>query len=542
MNFSKYGWCDGWLSRRLSRKSGAWLRRALSAAAVALMLLPACTTADDTLGYDFVPDDQKMKMRRTILEQTRNGRRLLETRLFRTDSIVSSNISYGYMGAQNDPDFGKRSAGFFTQYVVIGTSDSTGFGYRPIFDSIQLLMSIADFSGDTLEPQKFNVYEVTDYFFGANEHADGTTDSTFYITFDPSDFHGRRYISDEPAFTFTFPDGVSTGPSTSAVKMIPTQTGRALINRWMLVDGKYAGNDMSVYKNDSLWAEEFKGFYIEPADEVEKGAMFSLNLEESGFTIYGRNRNEDDPELVQDTTQALYYFYYANASHGNQSVNSVKRSYDGTPELAAAEMDEDIEERPLTAMCYVEGMGGPLTEIHFTDDFFSQMEDLLLAEDDDGNTVEHSNIAFNQAKMLIYLRGSYYDWEDIDPDAITDELDASMTRLGLYTDFKTLTAVTDYNYIYETQYSTTINYGGYLSRSLGCYELDITSYVQSLWNRYRALDDKSDLSSIKNRTVYLAPEAYGVYGFRHAVIQGTGSDTVAAEAPIKMELTYTLIR
>ena len=64
--------------------------------------------------------------------------------------------------------------------------------------------------------------------------------------------------------------------------------------------------------------------------------------------------------------------------------------------------------------------------------------------------------------------------------------------------------------------------------------------MQSLWNRYRELEDKSDLSQIKNRTVYLAPEAYGVYGFGHAVVQGMdgGQNT----APIKMELTYTLIR
>ena len=521
----------------LLQSAGAWIRRMVSAAAVALMLLPtACATADDTLGYDFVPDDQKMKMRRKVLEQTASGRKLLETRLFRTDSIVSSNITYGYMGAQKDPDFGNRSAGFFTQYVVIGTSDSTGFGYRPIFDSIQLLISVADYKGDTLEPQKFNVYEITEHFFEANQHEDGKVDSTFYITFDPADFHGKRYISDEPVFTFTFPDGISTGPSTKAVKMEPTQSGMSLIRRWMLVEGEYADNDMSVYKDDSLWVNCFKGFYIEPASEVEKGAMFALKLEESGFTIYGRNRNENDPELVRDTTQALYYFYYSGVKSGNQSVNSVKRDYTGT-ELDDATMLEYVEERPERAMCYIEGMGGPLTEIHFTDDFFKQLEALLLAEDDNGELVEYTNIALNQAKMQIYVRGSLYDWESIDPDAISEELDASMKRLGMYSNFKTLTAIADYNYVYETNYSTDINYGGYLSRSLGCYELDITSYVQSLWNRYRDLEDRSDLSSITNRTVYLAPEAYGVYTFGHSVIQGMDSD-----APIKMVLTYTLIR
>ena len=550
MNFFRYGRGDRRLSQRqemqLTNGACAWLRRALWAAAAVVCLLPAaCTTADDELGFGMVPDDQKMKTRRTVLEHIPSGRKLLTTRLFRTDSIVSSNISYGYMGRQKDADFGTREAGFFTQYVVLGTSDSTGFGYRPIFDSVQLIMSVSDFKGDTLEPQKFNVYEVTDYFFDANEHPDGTVDSTFYLTFDPADFHGRRYISDEPAFTFVFPDGKTTGPATTAVTMKPTATGLSLLRRLMLIEGKYAGNDMSVYKDDELWSQYFKGFYIVPAQDDEypltEGAMFALNLEESGFTLFGRNRNEKDPELVQDTTQALYYFYYSTAKHANQSVNSVKRDYAGT-NLDDGTMYEDAGERPETATCYVEGMGGPVTEITFTDEFFARLEQLLDDTDDNGNTVTHSDIAFNQVKMLIYLREADYDWEAMDPDVMADALNGSMTRLGLYTDFKKLTAVADYNYIYETQYSMELNYGGYLSRSLGCYELDVTAYVQSLWNRYRDLEDKSDLSSITTRTVYLAPEAYGVYGFGHAVVQGMEDGTTAPNAPIKMELTYTLIR
>lgn len=536
MTFSKYGLCGC--------KAGRLLRRMVCAVFAAAMLLPACSTADDSLGYDFVPDDMKMKMRRKVLERS-DQRRLMTTRLFRTDSIISSNISYGYLGAQKSADFGTREAGFFTQYVVAATSDSLGFGFKPIFDSVLLVMSVADYKGDTLEPQRFNVYEVTDYFFEANEHADGTVDSTFYLTFDPRDFHGRRYISDEPAFTFVFPDGISTGPASGTVRMEPTQTGLALIRRLMLVDGEYAGNDMSVYKDDELWTAEFKGFYIEPAHDSEypltEGAMYALNLEETGFTIYGRNRNENDPELVQDTTQALYYFYDSKALSGNQSINTVRRDYAGT-QLDDSTMYEDVGERPETAVCYVEGMGGPLTELHFTDDFFAQLEELLTDVDDEGNIAEYSNIAFNQAKMLIYLREADYDWEKNNPDVLAGAMDGSMTRLGLYTDFKKLTAVADYNYLYEAQYSTTLNYGGYLSRSLGCYELDITSYIQILWNAYRLLEDKSDLSSISGRTVYIAPEAYGVYGFAHSVIQGVGEGADAPAAPIKIELTYTLIR
>ena len=44
------------------------------------------------------------------------------------------------------------------------------------------------------------------------------------------------------------------------------------------------------------------------ADRGE-GTIFGTTLESSGFAVYGRNRVEADPTLIQDTLQMLYYFY-----------------------------------------------------------------------------------------------------------------------------------------------------------------------------------------------------------------------------------------
>ena len=98
----------------------------------------------------------------------------------------------------------------------------------------------------------------------------------------------------------------------------------------------------------------------------------------------------------------------------------------------------------------------------------------------------------------------------------------------------------DYNYIYESQYSVDLNYDGYLTRSFGCYTLDITAYVQGLWRSYRALGEDETVEDISARKVYLGPEAYGVYGFGHSIVQGMDGGTNSA--PIKFELTYTLIK
>ena len=78
------------------------------------------------------------------------------------------------------------------------------------------------------------------------------------------------YVNPEPAFTFTFPNGVNTGPRTEYVTLQPTALGMDLVNRLMLLDGKYK-DDMSIYEQLDQWTDYFKGIYIAPADETISG-------------------------------------------------------------------------------------------------------------------------------------------------------------------------------------------------------------------------------------------------------------------------------
>jgi len=59
---------------------------------------------------------------------------------------------------------------------------------------------------------------------------------------------------------------------------------------------------------------------------------------------------------------------------------------------------------------------------------------------------------------------------------MTDQMNAYPTRLGMYTNYKTLTPISDYAYVYEQNYgsSVTLAYNGKINRSRGCYVMDIT--------------------------------------------------------------------
>lgn len=515
-------------------------------AVLALWALAACTEVDDRLGEGFLPADQQMKIGVQLFSLSPDERApFFETRLYRTDSIRSSNLGAGFFGSYCDETFGRRTAGFLSQYRAVAMSDTSGFGYRPIFDSIELKISVADYDGDTLAPVRYNVYEVVsnDYLDGANRPvgAGNAADTVFYPFFDP-----QPYIAPKPIFTFTYPDGRTTGPKTRYVRMTPTEEGLALVRRLMLLDGQYR-DDMTIYRRADLWCDAFKGVYIAPAEEpAGEGNMFATDLESSGMIMYARNRNRIDPTLIQDTVTVSYSFYKEGETYGNVSINTVRHDYTGS-KIDAAAADESLADRPLTTTVYVEGMAGVVTELTLTDALLRQIESLYDGVTDESG-VPYTSIAVNCAELEFYIEGSDYDWTKIDAATITPLLDASFARMGLYADYKMLTGIADYAYAYEKLYSSqnfALPYGGYLNRSRGCYVMDVTGYLQTVWRRYLAQKrgespDEESESDNAPRTICIGPEAYGLYSLGRTTAQGMQGG--GNNAPVRLRLVYTMIK
>ena len=540
------------------------LRAAAVVTAVAAMTFAGCTKVDDTLGSNLVPDNQQMKagyqtFGALTLTGDLNPRRYVETRLYQTDSLITSNLTYGYMGSMLSDTFGLRTAGFLTQYVPYEI-DSGYFGFRPILDSAIILLSISSYGSDTLTSQEYNVYEVVSNKYLTEkpvESGKSERDTTFYLNFDPVK---AGVVGDDVLFTFTFPDGKTTGPATTYTTMKPTPKGREFINRLMLQEGTYKG-DYSIYSLDSLeqWVAEFKGLYIVPAvDQTtpNKGNIYATSLDASGFAIYGRNRLESDPTLIADTISIPYIFYDSSVDYGNVSVNTIRHDYSkatSPQRFDIADAVETNENRPLSKQVYVEGMGGVVTEMTFTEEFFRQLAQ-IIKDENAASAKEFNTLAINQARMSVYFAGSNYDWQNLtDVKHMIEQMDASQSRLGLYTNYKKLSGITDYAYAYEKTYSTTLTYGGYINRSRGCYVMDITGHVQSMWNYYQeAVKELGEnapweeiAERIKTRTMYMGPEAYGLYTQNYSVMQGmTPSDgsLTKEDAPIKIDIAYTLVK
>ena len=534
------------------------------------LTLGGCTKVDDTLGGNLIPDNQQMRAGYVQLPRADelNPKKYVETRLFQTDSIVSSNITYGYMGSMLNDTLGHRSAGFLSQMVNYYKVDSGYFGYMPIFDSAQILLKVTSFGRDSVTEQSFAVYEVvsnkylTEKPIAPNK---SQRDSTFYLNFDP--VAEGVYNPDEPLFTFTLGGEGKYPSTTSAVTLEPTEAGKKYIRRLMLQEGEYAG-DYSIYSADSLkyWVEAFKGLYIapnpeKPLTEYGKGTIFATELTYSGLSVYGRNRVKDDPSLIKDTIGMVYYFYEDGAEFGNVSVNNVKHGYEEATiarRINREDARETAENRPENPLVYVEGMGGVVTEMTFSPEFFAELEAEIAKGNADGKNFK--TLAFSQVRMSIYFNDSDYEWEKIadgtagDILRMTDQMNAYPARLGMYTNYKTLTPISDYAYIYEQNYgsSVTLAYNGKINRSRGCYVMDITGYMQQLWNSY--MEAKADAGGevanidwdkVKNRSVYIGPEAYGLYTTSFGVLQGMPTQAGTAEpnnAPIRFSMAYNLIK
>ena len=559
-------------SNRFSRTISALLL------AVAMLVFEGCTMiADDTLGSNIMPEEQVMVMRylkfqgNKIIRYNPNtekneevdasleGKNFFETRLYRTDSLLSSNLGMGYIGVRRSDTLGVRSAGFASSMLYMNAIDEeNGFGYKPIFDTMKLVLSIKNYGGDTLVPIRYKVYELqkplAENVLKYDEKRE--QDSIAYINCDLSPV----YDESKPIFEFTFPkEELKEGPSTLMISMENTEHSWDYARRLMLIPDNYADADsgwdgygrdsVELYTADERWANKFYGLYIKPDLEKtpanRKGAFYELDLSASGIMLQGRSRNPKDPSMIKDTV-GMYYYFYDSDSKYNASVNKIEHDYTQSltgvvPELGKIEMDasKSREERTRVSTCYVEGLGGPATEIYITDDFLNELVAAEQTEQD-----EYSRLGINQCLLTIYVKGADYDWSVTQSRAeeLTPMLNNSFTRLGTYLNYNTLSPIIDYDYVYESTYNTDIIYNGYIDRSRGCYVLNITAHMQKLFNSIRQEDGTYDVSKVdeKLRSLYIGAEATSPYALTESMLQGEDSGSNAA--PLQIDLTYTLVK
>ena len=543
---------------------GLW-SRALMLFVVALIMVGCTTEVDYDLGAEYVPTNQNMELRRRVYcdgEMTDMGQTksvsMSKSYLYQNDSIKSSNLDDVYFGQERSAEFGVRKAGFMTQ-VLFGSKldEEYGWGYRPIFDSMTLALYVTDFHGDTTKCRRYGVYEII-----SNDYIKGSKDSVFYANFDP-----RAFISSKPIFEFTYPNqakGIYVGsvekPLYANLRLEETASTMEYVRRLMfttkLDDEGYARDTEKIYKqgNEEKFVEQVRGVYIAPIGELDandQGAMFATDVENSALVLYARSRYKEDPTIIKDTVIMSYNFFINpteyNVKAGNVSLSHVEHEFNADDVTAMQEHREVLVGK-------VDAMTGIVTEIEFTDEFLQSLADIAKGR-------KGVKVSVNQAHLNIYLEGAGYDYNFADPIALGKIMDGSMERMGLYSRYggyedgytNDIIAIADYLYTKESS-NFVIPYDGYLNRSLGCYTMDISNFMQSLISVVIAESDENGVVDVKkfeedatlkrSRRIYIGPTADALFGFKHQTIIGGDDvevDGVKNTSPITLELVYTIV-
>ena len=296
--------------------SNRWFKTLyLVSLSLAALVMGGCSmTADNTLGANMMPEEQVMVMKHlkfqgnTIIrlnpatgmnervDASLEGKNFLETRLYRTDSLLASNTGTGYLGVRRSDTLGLCSAGFASTMLYMNSIDEeNGFGYMPIFDTMHMVMTINEYGGDTLVPIRYKVYELLKPLAeNVLKYDEKRKDTMAYINCDLS----GMYDESKPIFEFTFPKSeLAQGPSTVVVPLENTPYSWDYARRLMLIPDNYAEadsewdgygrTDVEVYKDDKKWVDRFHGVYIKPDLENTpknlRGAMYALDLSASGL-------------------------------------------------------------------------------------------------------------------------------------------------------------------------------------------------------------------------------------------------------------------
>jgi len=486
-----------------------------AAFAAACFLMASCTEVDDRLGAGIIPKNQQMSIE---ISSPAAGVRTL---LFKRDSVPSSRTGHVWLGRTTDASgvFGSQTSSALLQFLPTSWAyNYNGYGLDPIVDSARIIFTISGARGDTTAVQRFEVWDIN----GANDPL--TRDTTYYANFPIERYRGQRL------FEFTV-----TGRRDVATRLFPTAAGKQYLDSIVRIG-------WDDYSDDSLFRRKFQGLYIAPAaDSPTAAALYGATLASSGMQLYVRNHDTLDRSAIYDTMVTSFLFRdtdqtnsdgsttsWANVSVGMTGFDYAGSVLGGLQAQTNNFTDTLVTSTPLSTV-YVQTGGGVGTYMLFSDELIEELRALRATVGADGK-----DMAINQAMLRVWTT-----------DNSVEAMDRSIARLGSYLKMSTLQGIPDYQYASEayqkalhasnpTQYDDfDLPYGGYLNRSNGYYELDVTSYVQQLMK----IKEGDPAYRYTHPAFYLAPEAYGMFGTGQTILKGTGSDR-----PVSVRVTYTIIK
>ena len=209
----------------------------------------------------------------------------IKVSIVKEDSLVSLNMPTSFIGAINDPYFGRTNASLYTEFRL--PSSDVVFGEFAVADSLVLSLDIESYYGDTLSQLHFRLMEMLEQIETTVTDSLDVDSSIAIYTSDDFDYDNQELGDIE----FTIEPAVDT-----EVKIMLSND----------LAQEFLDADVSNFTDNEAFQSFFNGLYIACDDVTDNGLLLEFDLlsEYSKLTLYYHT----------DEADSLSYDFQINSS------------------------------------------------------------------------------------------------------------------------------------------------------------------------------------------------------------------------------------
>lgn len=390
----------------------------LAFALLHLLLAQACTEMDKTLGENFLPPNQELKV------QVRDATGFITMKNVELDLMSTGSFSVATLGRLDDARLGKTNAGFVAQLLPASYSFTFEDGVTG-FDSVCLVLGFSSTYGSDKTPMTVEVYELKD---------DLSIDSVYY---------GKP----------TFAAGISKSSNLSSGDSITAESTSARIR---LKDSDGLFNRLFSYTTSAdSFLTYFKGLYVK-VDDGTGGCIKSVSLV----------NNLSSYSYASSALVGYYHYKYTDSDTGEEkdSITSFTfHVFNTTPRFnVIAHPNGHHLTQGAADMLYMQGLLGVVTQLEVSGDSLAKWT---------GTGDEKKSYAVSRAELVLHVQ----DTTDY------AALDAYATQLQCIVKHTTDTSLTyaAIRDMYASDGSFNSAFDGAINRSLMQYSLNLTHYFNA---------------------------------------------------------------
>lgn len=320
-----------------------------------LLIVIGCNEPND-LGMSMLPSTDLISVKSVVLKDQ------ISSFTYKEDSVKTDESSKSLLGSIYDPVFGVTTINFATQFRAQEYAD---YGTNPTADSIRLYLYYRLLYGDTVTPQTFKVYELTD---------DINFDDNFYQDVDLKSMSSQKLLG-QIEYTPRVKQDSTTLDTFYQLISIPLDIS---------LGEKLVSADSLQKINNDVFLKFFKGLYIEAEKQTEEGgtiltleAASNSSFQGSALLLY-YNNDENRAAETPDTMSMPFVI-----SEFSSRVNSIQHDYSGTPFETNLNSETNQD-----SLIYVQANGGLQAKI-------------LI--DDLSHWQDSTNTAINKAELIFQI-------------------------------------------------------------------------------------------------------------------------------------------